>query len=180
MIRLVLALTFSALLFGACASPGAGDASAHTGPQVLRIASLGASTRGPNAQEIRDLGLDFEVRARGQIIVHVEEESAASQASLLVGDVLVILDGVELYSQDDIADILRAHSPGDALSLRVLRSATGMEEEVEVTLGVSEAIAAPTPIQTWEFTSLAQLPAALAAARAQNKKILIGLSGAET
>lgn len=147
---------------------------------MVEVASLGLSTRGPTAKETRDLGLKFEVRARGQIVVGVENGGPGANASVGVGDVLMALDDVELYSADDIADILRTHAPGEYLSLIILRADTNKEEALEIKLGSSVEARHLGHRQSWDYASLAHLPAALAEAKARDKKVLIGLSGAET
>lgn len=147
---------------------------------TLKVATLGVSTRAPTKEEVKNLGLTFEVRARGQIVSKLVKDGAATKAGLMVGDVLVRLGNVEVFSQDDIADVLRVSAPGQKLEASVLRAKTGKEETVEVALGTIEIKAPKQPPLAWDFASLANLDAAVANAKKDKKLVLVGLSGAET
>ena len=43
------------------------------------------------------------MRARGQVVAEVAEGGAASKSGLAAGDVIVRLDKVDVFSQDDLA-----------------------------------------------------------------------------
>jgi serine protease Do len=122
------------------------------------------------------------VRWVGRVIDTVDSEGPAERAGLRAGDVIVSADGVRLFSQDDLDDLLRVSEPGQSLALQVLRSDDSDSEPVsiDVTLG-SEVVtsAAQEPLR-WQYASLEQLPLALGAAREKHKRVLVGLSGAET
>jgi S1-C subfamily serine protease len=49
------------------------------------------------------------------------------------GDVILSVEGHEVLSPNDLAEIISAHQPGDTVTLEILRD--GKREEVEVTLG---------------------------------------------
>lgn len=147
---------------------------------TVKVATLGASTRAPTKEEVKKLGLKFEVRARGQIVSELIKDGAATKAGLAAGDVIVRLGNVEVFSQDDIADVLRVSAPGQKLKAAVLRAKTGKEETIEIALGtkeIKEPKVAPLP---WVYASLANLDAALAKAKKDKKLVLVGFSGAET
>ena len=59
------------------------------------------------------------------------EGSPAERAGLLVGDVLIALDGQELASPDRLLDALAAGS-GPTSTLRVLRGASASDVVVEI------------------------------------------------
>ncbi|MFY9341692.1 MAG: PDZ domain-containing protein [Planctomycetota bacterium] len=148
--------------------------------RVIKVASLGASTRAPTKEEVEKLGLRVEVRARGQIVSEVAEGGAASKSGLVAGDVIVKLDKVEVFSQDDVADLLRVSSPGRKVEAAILRAGSKKEEVLQIALG-SQDVKAPESAQLeWQYASLAQLDAALAEAKKEGKLVLVGLSGAET
>lgn len=67
------------------------------------------------------------------LIVAVKEGSPAAEAGLLVGDLLVSLDGVRLSSPEDLLDLLIGERVGRPLTLRVLRG--GAAVDVSVTAG---------------------------------------------
>ena len=143
-----------------------------------RSATLGVTTAVPSEAIANDMGLAFEVRRQGRVIEAIAEASAASKAGFRTGDVLLQLDDVTLYSQDDIDDFVSVLEPGATVTATLVRNGTSDREELTVTLGTGDARRAGGI--RWEYASLAQLPAALDQATAENKKVLVGLSGAET
>ncbi len=141
-------------------------------------ASLGIETVAPTESQAAELGLATRVRQQGRIIERVEPDAPAARAGLCAGDALLAVGGVELYSQDDLDDLLRASIPGAALSIRFKRPGQPEERTVTATLGSEPAPASPGI--AWRHASLASLPRALEEARATGKNALVGLSGAET
>ena len=67
------------------------------------------------------------------LVVHVKDGSPAAGAGILVGDLLLALDGQPLASPDDLFDLLIGERVGRAVSLRVLRG--GVPTDVTVTVG---------------------------------------------
>ena len=65
------------------------------------------------------------------LIVSVKQGSAAADAGLLVGDLLLSLDGVAIASPEDLMDLLVGDRVGRPLNLRVLRG--GAPVDVSVT-----------------------------------------------
>ena len=126
------------------------------------------------------MGLTFNVRWEGRLIDEVEPGGAAADAGLREGDVLLAMDDVTLFSADDIADLLRVSNPGRSVKVRLKRSGTTEISEAVVVLGSESVPSGSAHAIDWQFASLAQLPRALEVARAQKKKVLVGLSGAET
>lgn len=145
---------------------------------ALRSASLGVETSVPPADLARELQLPFEVRQQGRLVTAVTAGSAAFQAGIQVGDVLLQLDEVTLYSHDDIDDFVSVLHPGAEVTATVVRRRSHEQEELQVELG-SKPAHGTQGIQ-WQYASLAQLPTALDEARAAKKRVLVGLSGAET
>ena len=70
---------------------------------------------------------------QGALVTAVEADSAASDAGLLEGDVIVEADGEPVVTNDDITNIVRSHQKGDSLSIVVERS--GRRRSFDVTLG---------------------------------------------
>jgi S1-C subfamily serine protease len=66
------------------------------------------------------------------LIVAVKDETPAAEAGLLVGDVLLSLDGHTLTSSDDLLDLLVGDRVGKAVSFRVMRG--GLPQDVVVTV----------------------------------------------
>jgi len=141
---------------------------------------FGAVTRPPTEEEIATCGLGLLLagRVNGRIISSVEKGSAADYAGVAVGDAVLALDENLLYSADDLEDFLRAARSKQKVILTRKRPGAMGEEKIELVLGY-----APDPTEPridWRFAGPAQLDAARAQARKEGKRILVGLSGAET
>ena len=75
----------------------------------------------------------FDVQAEsGVIVLSVVEGSAAEEAGLQAGDVIVSLDGEPVASVGDFLSALRRRAPGDTIELGVLRD--GQEQTLSATL----------------------------------------------
>ncbi len=61
-------------------------------------------------------------------------DSPAAEAGLQAGDVIVAVDGEAVNAENDLSEHVLKRSPGDTISLRVLRG--DEPQEIEVTLGV--------------------------------------------
>ncbi|MFO7300046.1 MAG: PDZ domain-containing protein, partial [Actinomycetes bacterium] len=70
----------------------------------------------------------------GARITDVAPGTAAEQAGLRVGDVIISVEGVPVFSQIDLVAQVRAHRPGETVTLHILRN--GQEIEIAVTLGM--------------------------------------------
>ncbi len=76
---------------------------------------------------------DFAFGGPGVRVERVVPGSPAEAAGLAPGDVITALDGEAVGGLRDYSHLLKAHSPGDTVTLTVLRN--GAENTVEVTLG---------------------------------------------
>jgi serine protease Do len=90
------------------------------GPPVLGVSVREVSL--PPAQAARAGELDLAPDA-AVLVLEVEAGSAADQAGILVGDVLLTLDGWPLAGVEALPAALAAHGPGEAW-LRLLRGTT--------------------------------------------------------
>jgi S1-C subfamily serine protease len=66
------------------------------------------------------------------LVVAVRNESPAAAAGLLVGDVIVSLDGQALASPDQLLDLLVGDRVGRAVTLRLLRGGVPLDVAVTV------------------------------------------------
>ena len=69
----------------------------------------------------------------GLLVVNVEEDSPAHKGGLLLGDVLVSLDGHSAGDTDDLLRLLSGERVGKAVAVEVIRG--GKLEKLEVTVG---------------------------------------------
>jgi S1-C subfamily serine protease len=63
----------------------------------------------------------------------IVEGSPAERAGLRAGDVIVAVDGEQITEERDLSTLLLGYSPGDTITLRVLRQSS--TTDIEVTLG---------------------------------------------
>ena len=70
---------------------------------------------------------------RGVLIVQVEPDGPAERAGLMLGDVIVSVDGAAIESPEDVAAFIGAGRVGTSLDVRVVRA--GAEQHVAVTVG---------------------------------------------
>ncbi len=68
--------------------------------------------------------------ARGLIVMTVEPGGPAAKAAVLVGDILVALDGATVRDTDDVQNALETHPAGSTLRATLLRG--GQRHEVDV------------------------------------------------
>jgi len=93
--------------------------------------ALGVVVR-PVAERSRDVGL---------LVLEVIPNSPAENASLLIGDLLVSVNGRRIESMDDLGDAID-QSAGALLKIGFFRGDRRREREVSVRLGASRAEAA--------------------------------------
>ncbi len=142
------------------------------------LVTFGAQTAVPSDEVAERLDLPFNVRQQGRELTSVTGESTLARLGLKAGDVLLELDGVPLYSQDDVADVLRVHRPGDEVAIAF--HPAGDPDVVETTIVLGDDAGPHAEGIEWQFASLANLERALERAADENKGVLVGLSGAET
>ena len=70
---------------------------------------------------------------RGVLLVQVEPDGPAERGGLMLGDVVVSIDGSPIESPEDVAPFIGAGRVGSALDVRVVRG--GGEQHVSVTVG---------------------------------------------
>lgn len=154
-----------------------------SGTEGARFAShLGLTSRAPSAEEIEAFKLPLNVRHQGQVVERIESDGPADKAGLRVGDVLLSLDMNELYSFDDVRDFVATSAPGRKISVTYKRKGVADSKTVTVEFAkrkLSDVEAGRQAVE-WEFSGLAQVDVALKKAKAENKPVLVGISGAET
>jgi S1-C subfamily serine protease len=69
----------------------------------------------------------------GLIVVSVQPDGPAAKSGLLLGDVLVVLDGVAVGAPEDVQAVVGARRPGSTVTASILRA--GAATEVRITVG---------------------------------------------
>src|SRR5699024_6779314 len=108
---------------------GKGDITPDTAVLGVAAVSVDASLD-PTVRE--DLGVTAD---SGALITAVEPESAAGDAGIQEGDVVVELDGKAIATNEQLTDEVRSHAPGDQVTITVERD--GRRRSFDVTLGPS-------------------------------------------
>ena len=70
---------------------------------------------------------------KGVYVVSVDEYSAAENAGLKIGDVIIGIDDKEISTMSELNEIKNTHSIGDTVKLKINRN--GQEKEISLTLG---------------------------------------------
>lgn len=78
------------------------------------------------------LGVATAIDKGGLLVVEVAEDSPAMAAGIKPGDVIIVVGSSRPRTPDELRDLLQSRSPGDRLSMRVLRD--GKPLEVTATL----------------------------------------------
>ncbi len=91
---------------------------------------LGVSITDVNAETAKALGL--EDNTKGALVQEVVPESAAEQAGIEVGDIIVSVDGKEVSSANDLRTNVGLHRSGDTVSIGLIRD--GKRRTVKATL----------------------------------------------
>ncbi len=93
-------------------------------------AFLGITSRSLSGRDARNLDMD---RRDGALIRQVYHDTAADEAGLEKGDVIIEFDGERVFDDDDLGEMIRDHDAGDKVSIGILRD--GKEKTLHATLG---------------------------------------------
>ena len=145
-----------------------------------KIATLGVETRAPSKEECVRYALKLDVRHQGQMISRLAKDSVAAKAGIRRGDIILMIDKVEIFSRDDIHDVLMVRRPGQRVTLQLTRGKDKKKLTLRLKLGEQKIPARKGPRLTWHHAGLPYLKNALAQAKRERKRVLVGLSGAET
>ena len=91
---------------------------------------LGVSVQTVDASVAAQYGLSVN---KGAYIASVQEDSAASEAGIEIGDVVINIAGERIDTADDLLVEIRAHRPGDRVDVVIVRN--GEEITVQPILG---------------------------------------------
>ena len=96
----------------------------------VKLAYLGVQTRTVTPATAKEDDLTTQT---GAIVIKVEPGTAAADAGLERGDVIVAVDGTQVRRADDVGSAIRGHRPGDSVRLTIERA--GERRSITVTLG---------------------------------------------
>jgi serine protease Do len=95
----------------------------------VRRGRLGVNVSTVVPEDAEFFGLD---EVRGVLVQNVQEGGPAEEAGVLQGDVLLSIDGEPLESAGDLQQEIAERSPGDDVSLELLRNGEAREVRVEL------------------------------------------------
>lgn len=78
------------------------------------------------------LGVSTDEVSNGLKITEIQKESAAAAAGLKEGDIITKVDGKDMKESDQLVEAIRAHKPGDEVSIEYLRD--GKKNTAKATL----------------------------------------------
>lgn len=102
------------------------------GQGFVEYAQLGVEGRSVTPAIADRLGLEA---AEGALIIRVIDGTAAEEAGLAKGDVLIAMDDTRIRTQEDLFAAVRGYRPGDEAVATVIRD--GQELEIDVVLGAA-------------------------------------------
>ena len=59
----------------------------------------------------------------------------AQDGNVVLGDIIVALDGKPVQSIDDLLELLERHQPGDSVSLTIVRGQDKIEQKITLSVG---------------------------------------------
>ncbi|HTM67978.1 MAG TPA: PDZ domain-containing protein [Candidatus Binatia bacterium] len=138
----VIAIASAAGPFGSLAVPV--DAFSRVLGAVLRDKEPSRPYLGAQYVDLSQLaGREAVLPARGALLTApadgktpaVRPKSPAEDAGLKAGDVVTAVDGVQISAKNPLADAIADYSPGDAITVSVMRARTAKEEDLDIVLG---------------------------------------------
>ncbi len=114
--------------------------SGNRGGNLFKFYSRGNGYLGVQLFELnKDLAPYFDVKAdEGVLILDVEEDSPAEKADLKSGDVIVKVDEEDVYSPDEVKEIISEFEEDDTVELEIVRNRK--TKKIKVTLGEREDV----------------------------------------
>lgn len=114
---------------------------ATVAPTVASLLKHGSVRQGYLGVGVQTVHLSTSLRKEsgqetGVLLNSVEPDSPAESGGLVLGDILVTLDGEAVHSPDDLAVVLRGSRVGKEVPLRIIRG--GVVQEVAVEIRVRE------------------------------------------
>jgi len=105
--------------------------------QVLRTGRVVRAVIGVYPRDVDPIlvrQFDLPVRA-GVIVTGIEPRSPAERAGIQLADIIVRIDDTEITSAGDVFRFLRSRSPGDRVTITLVRPPNGERIRIPITLG---------------------------------------------
>lgn len=96
---------------------------------IVQRGYLGVTIRGVDGNLAKEKGLDV---TNGVFIDSVAENSAALDAGIKVGDVVLEIDDIEVKTAPELQEIIARHRPGDKVNLKIARGDKMLDLKVEL------------------------------------------------
>ena len=96
---------------------------------VVQRGYLGVTIRGVDGNLAKEKGLEVN---SGVFIDSVAENSAALDAGIKIGDVVLEVDGTEVSTAPELQEVIARHRPGDKLDLKIARGSKRIDLKVEL------------------------------------------------
>ena len=108
------------------------DAALTWSTEIEQRAFLGVIAMEIEDDEAKELKIE-----KGARIEKMVEGSAAEKAGLMEGDILTLVDGVEVADFSDVARAIRANDPGEKIDIEFIRE--GKKKKISAELGQQQA-----------------------------------------
>ena len=108
----------------------------------VRRPKLGVAIRDPSLADAEAAGLD---RPFGALVATVEDGSPAARAGLRLNDAIVAVAGQPVESAGDLMELVARRSPGETVSLDVVRQGRRLTLDVELDASFAPSVAARQP-----------------------------------
>jgi putative serine protease PepD len=95
-----------------------------------RIAFMGVKTQTVTPSLVQEAHLSVKT---GAYVAQITPGEGAARAKMRVGDVIIVVDGHRVTTNDEVLSIVRRHQPGDKLSVTIQRGK--VKKTLTVTLG---------------------------------------------
>ena len=105
------------------------DTLATHGRLRMGYIGVGAQAVGLSASQVKDAKLEREV---GLVILSIDEAGPAQQAGLLIGDILVSVNGAPVGAVDDLVDQLAGDLIGKSIPIVIVRGSQAQELHIAV------------------------------------------------
>jgi len=100
----------------------------------VQKAFIGAGVIDLDSEVIKNLDLKVDASLRGGVVINqIQNDGAAKKAGLKESDIIIEIDGQEIYTKSDFEEIIGYHSPGNIIGLTIIRNQKSLSKKVTLT-----------------------------------------------